>query len=358
MLLFLFIAVLLLAFSNGSNDNFKGTATLWGSGSLAYRPTLLLATVCTFAGSVCSYLFAAELIKNFSGKGLVPDNITQSVDFILAVTLAGGATVLLATRLGFPISTTHSLVGALVGAGLVAVGSAVNFGKLGKTFFMPLLLSPIIAVVVSMAVYALFTYLRKASGITQQSGIYTSTGSFSPQTISQTGHSQAIAMQYSGRLLGFNFQWLVDRLHFISAGILSFSRGLNDTPKLVSLMLLCHYFSVPVNTLILALLIAIGGLVNGKRIARTLSQKITPMNHGQGFTANLVTSALMITATKLGLPAAITHISVGSIYGVSLVNKTADNKEIAKIGLSWVLTLPIAGILSALFYFIIHAFNQ
>jgi inorganic phosphate transporter, PiT family len=358
MLLFLFIAVLLLGFSNGSNDNFKGTATLWGSGSLAYRPTLVLATVCTFAGSVCSYLFAAELIKNFSGKGLVPDNITQSVDFILAVTLSGGATVLLATRFGFPISTTHSLVGALVGAGLVAVGNAVNFGKLGKTFFMPLLLSPIIAVVASMIIYALFTRLRKATGTAQEAGHYTSTGSFTPQTAAPYDPAQLPGMRYTGRLMGFNFQWVVDRLHIISAGLLSFSRGLNDTPKLVSMLLLCQYFSVPVNTLIVSLLIAIGGVVNGKRIARTLSKKITPMNHGQGFTANLVTTTLMITATRLGLPAAITHISVGSIYGVSLINKTADNKEITKIGLSWVLTLPIAGVLSALFYFIIHTFNQ
>jgi inorganic phosphate transporter, PiT family len=370
MLVFLFLAVLLLGYSNGSNDNFKGTATLWGSGSLDYRPTLVLATLCTFAGSVCSYFFAAELIKNFSGKGLVPDDIIHSVDFVLAVALAGGATVLLATRLGFPISTTHSLVGALVGAGLVAVGTAVNFSKLGKTFFLPLLLSPIIAVVVSLLVYALFTRLRKASGITEESCLCVgnkwlataevqAAGMAVPGNITATvATEQECRLQYRGTFFGINFQSLLDKLHILSAGVLSFSRGLNDTPKLVSLLLICNFFELKVNVFILAVLIAAGGVLNGKRIANTMSKKITKMNHGQGFTANLITSVLMITATKLGLPAAITHISVGSIYGVSLVNKTANNKEISKIALSWVLTLPIAGVLSAIFYFIIHLINQ
>jgi len=66
----LFAAVLLLTYSNGANDNFKGTATLWGSGTLNYRQALILATVFTFAGSLCSYFFAESLIRNFSVKGL------------------------------------------------------------------------------------------------------------------------------------------------------------------------------------------------------------------------------------------------------------------------------------------------
>ncbi len=102
MLALLFLAVILLTYSNGANDNFKGVATLWGSGTLAYRPALLLATAATFAGSVCSYFFAEELIKNFSGRGLVPDDIIHSVAFVLAVALAAGITVLLVPGSGFP----------------------------------------------------------------------------------------------------------------------------------------------------------------------------------------------------------------------------------------------------------------
>ncbi len=169
LLVFLFLAVLLLTYSNGANDNFKGMATLWGSGTLAYRPALILATVATFAGSVCSYFFAEELIKNFSGKGLVSGEVIQSVDFVLAVALAARVTVLLAMRLGFPISTTHGLVGALVGAGLMAVGPAVNFAKLGTAFFLPLVLGPVLAVGAGSFMYVLFRQERQAAGITEAS---------------------------------------------------------------------------------------------------------------------------------------------------------------------------------------------
>ena len=101
MLILLLLAVLLLTYSNGANDNFKGVATLWGSGTLQYRPALILATLTTFAGSICSYFFAAELIKNFPGKELVSDEMIHTVNFILAVALAISANDLLASKFKF-----------------------------------------------------------------------------------------------------------------------------------------------------------------------------------------------------------------------------------------------------------------
>jgi PiT family inorganic phosphate transporter len=103
---------------------------------------------------------------------------------------------------------------------------------------------------------------------------------------------------------------------------------------------------------------AVGGLLNARRVADTMSKKISKLNHGQGFTANLVTSLLVIVASKFRLPVSTTHVSVGSIYGIGLVNKTANSREIAKIGLSWLLTLPVAALLSALFYAGIRALGQ
>ena len=191
--LFLFIAVLFLTYSNGANDNFKGVATLWGSGTLSYKNALAIATVATFAGSVYSYFFAEALIKNFSGKGLIPDDVTSSVQFVLSVALAAGLTFFLATNLGFPVSTTHALLGALVGAGIV-----------------------------------------------------------------------------------------------------SFARGLNDTPKFISLIIICNFFSMPVNFIILAASMALGGLLNAKKVANTMSKKNSMLSHSQGFSANFVTGGLVI----------------------------------------------------------------
>jgi PiT family inorganic phosphate transporter len=372
MLIFLFIAVLFLTYSNGGNDNFKGVATLWGSGTLNYKAALTLATIATFAGSVCSLFFAETLLKNFSGNGLLPGSIIHSADFVLAVTLAAGTTVLLATRFGFPISTTHGLVGALVGGGLVAVGTGINFSKLGNTFFLPLLISPIIAVILSSLLYRFFHYSRKAAGISEESCLCVgkklvpvailanTSNNFTQLPVVQAtiGNQQDCAMQYNGRFLGINFQPLLNNLHFASAAIVSFARGLNDTPKLVSLLLITHLFKIPVYISILAIVMAIGGLLNAKKVAATMSSKISKFNHGQGFTANLITGTLVIMASKFGLPVSTTHVSVGSIYGIGLVNKTANNKEISKIVLSWVLTLPVAALLSALFYLTIHLINQ
>ncbi|MDE3183169.1 MAG: inorganic phosphate transporter [Bacteroidota bacterium] len=371
MLIFIFLAVLFLTYSNGANDNFKGVATLWGSGTLNYKSALILATVATFTGSVCSWFFAETLITNFSGKGLLPDGIIHSTDFVLAVTLAAGATVLLATRFGFPISTTHGLVGALVGAGLVAVGTGVNFSKLGNTFFLPLLVSPFIAIVMSSLFYWLFHYSRKSAGISEEScfcvgskllpvtDLVNTYNSFTALPVVQAAidTQEDCTMQYKGTFLGINFQPLLNNLHYASAAIVSFARGLNDTPKLVSLLLITQLFKIPVYITILAIAMAAGGLLNARKVAATMSSKISKFNHGQGFTANLITGALVIMASKFGLPVSTTHVSVGSIYGIGLVNKTANHKEISKIILSWVLTLPVAALLSALFYLVIHSFN-
>ena len=371
MIFTLLIAVLFLTYSNGANDNFKGVATLWGSGTLNYRTALILATIATFTGSICSYFFAETLIKNFSGKGLVPDEIAHSVNFVLSVALAAGTTVLLATKLGFPISTTHGLVGALVGAGLVAVGTNVNFNSLGKIFFLPLLLSPVIAVVIAAVFYLIFSKGRKAAGITEESCVCIGNKQWIPVAAAHTlnftplqtthvlvGTEANCVTQYQGKFLGINFHSLLNVLHYASAGIVSFARGLNDTPKLVSLLLICNLFSLPVNIFLLAIAMAIGGLLNAKKIAETMGKKITKMNNGQGFTANLVTGGLVIAASKFGLPVSTTHVSVGSIFGIGLINKSANKKEISKIALSWLLTLPVAATLSALFYFIIQLINK
>ncbi len=141
----LFLATCFLAYSDGANDNSKGVATLFGSGTTNYKVAIGWATGTTFLGSICSIFLAATLVSNFSGKGLVPDAVAAMPQFLLAVAIGAGVTVLLATLLGFPVSTTHSLVGALTGAGFVAAGTALNIGLLGNRFFLPLLLSPLIA---------------------------------------------------------------------------------------------------------------------------------------------------------------------------------------------------------------------
>lgn len=116
----LLIAGLLLALANGANDNFKGVAPLLGSGTANYRCALLWATICTLLGSLTAVIFAGELLRKFSGKGLVGDALKTNAGYAAAVGLGARLTVLVATRIGMPVSTTHGLLGALLGAGLAA----------------------------------------------------------------------------------------------------------------------------------------------------------------------------------------------------------------------------------------------
>lgn len=365
----LFFATVFLAYSNGANDNFKGVATLLGSQTTSYKTAIWWATITTFLGSACSIVLAQTLLKNFSGKGLVPDAIADGTDFHLAVALAAGVTVILATVTGFPISTTHGLTGALVGAGLMAIGTQVNFLILGNSFFLPLLLSPVIAIAVGASIYGLFHYLRSKLNIEKQWCICVN-NTHQPIPVPQVeagmsfqleeypnlvlDTSEKCVQRYQGKLLGINTQQIVDFCHFISAGTVSFARGLNDTPKIVSLILIIQAISIQGGMLAVALGMAAGGLLNARRVAETMSNKISEMNHGQGFSSNLVTGLLVIAASKYGLPVSTTHVSVGTIFGVGIISQKANAKMFYQILLSWLLTLPIAAIFSGIFYWLFH----
>ena len=100
-------AMLFVAYANGTNDNFKGVATLFGSGVADYRRALWWATAATLAGSLAAMLLATRLISVFQGKGLVPNELIQSPDFLASVVLGAAITVMAATRIGMPISTTR-----------------------------------------------------------------------------------------------------------------------------------------------------------------------------------------------------------------------------------------------------------
>lgn len=322
-LLLLFIAACFLAYSNGANDNFKGVATLFGSGITSYKKAINWATITTFSGAVAAIFLADELVKNFSGKGLVPNDLIQTPNFAIAIALGAAITVFTATKIGMPISTTHSLVGGLLGAGIMAVGAEFNFTKLSNTFLIPLIVSPLMAAFLSLTVYLFFKFLRK--------------------------QIPTLNKQHS-TLLNIDSNKILDSLHYISSGIVSFARGLNDTPKIVGLLIIINTINIKWSMISVAIIMALGGLINAKKVGETMSNKITKMNSGQGFTANIITGLLVTTASVHGLPVSTTHVSVGSLFGIGTVTKKANYKVIGKIILSWILTLPIAAIMSALIF--------
>ncbi len=367
-LLLLLGMICFLAYSNGANDNFKGLATVFGSEILSYKSALILATCATFLGSLASLVFASELLHQFSGKGLVPDSVVGTSPFLLAVAGGAGLTVFIASLTGLPISTTHSLTGALMGAGWLSAGSLMNFNKLGGTFFLPLLVSPFIAWILSIIICRLFSSSdfqswamrvyclcwRKSALPHTNSGPSTLTmNSLLTFSYPVTGNvCDDINCPPESRIASMSSQKFIDVLHVMSGAAVCFARGLNDTPKIVALLIASWAIGIQYPMLAVAVAMVLGGIINGKKVAMTMSKKITPMSHNHGLGANLVTGFLVIFATRMGVPVSTTHVSTGSIFGIGTLNGNANRNMIVSILWAWVFTLPLAAVLGGLFYWL------
>ena len=329
-MLFVVAIALLLAFANGANDNFKGVATLFGSGAANYRRALGFATLTTALGSAAAVLLAGGLLACFQGKGIVAPELVGEPGFVGAVASGASLTVLLATRLGMPTSTTHALIGALIGGGL-ASGEAVAFGVLGEKLLLPLLASPLLAIAATAAAQPLLRRARVRLESSRTSGFRVA------------GTSAAVA-----RAAPVEATAVLDCAHYLSAGAMSFARGLNDTPKIAALLLVLPSLAPAPALLLTGIAIGLGGWVAARRVATTMSERITPMDASQGLTANLVSTTLILGASRFGMPVSTTHVSCGSIFGLGFSAGGANARVVRSILLSWLVTLPLAGGIAAL----------
>lgn len=384
----LVLAIVWLAYANGANDNFKGVATLFGSATTNYKTAIWWACISTFAGSICALILGTALIKAFSGKGLVDAAVLADPKFLLSVACAAAATVFLATQIGFPISTTHAIVGGLVGAGIVAPGG-VELLLLGSKFLLPLLTAPIVAIFLTLTLYKIFRYVRLKAGIDRQTCVcvgqtekvvavespnfmvaQTAAGSLEitdrygqtrtlPDLEVKVGETASCIQRYDGKVVGIRADTIVNALHFVTAGAVGFARGLQDTAKIVGLLVgaslvsLGDQHSLLWGVGLVAIFMAFGGILNARRVAETLGHKITNMNHGQGFTANLVTSFLVIGSAMFGWGVSTTHCSVGALFGIGIANGTGHWSTIRQIVLAWLITLPCAALLGFVLFSIL-----
>lgn len=365
------VAALAITFANGANDAFKGVATLFGSGTATYRRALLWATATTMSGSLMAFGLAGSLASRFSGSGLVPDALTGDPAFLTAVGGGAAATVLLATSVGFPISTTHALTGALVGAGFFAANGQLHLSTLGTGFVAPLLVSPVAAALLVAVMYASVGSLRSRRASAQdtclcvvktQSAVEPSAAAYARGMADgpTLGGSVPIVAPVSecaahGLRPRATTSALLDGAHYLSAGAVCFARGVNDTPKLLALLLPAQVL-LPTGAAIplLAGVMAVGGVLAAGRVAETMSHGVTPMTPGQGFLANATTAVLVLFASRLGLPVSTTHVSTGSLFGLGAVTGNAQWPTIIQIALAWVVTLPCAAACAALLWWLVR----
>lgn len=318
----LLLAVACVAFTNGANANFKGVASLYGSGTTTLRTALYWGTVCTFLGSLVSAFMTEGIVKAFGGRGIIDDAVVQQWNFILAVAVGAAATSFIATRCGFPVSTTHALVGALCGCGVVAtlsnpklsVLNDIRWGSAAQSFSLPLIISPILSAIIAVVAWQ----------IARRFGFQTSSRSR-----------------------------VVDFFHFFSTGAASFARGMNDTPKVVALLIAGGIDLGVWGFLLVGLLIAVGAIVDADNVAETLGKKIVDINPAEGLVASVVTAGLVSTANLNSLPVSTTHVSVGALAGIGVANGKIHWHMLQEIILAWITTFPCGSIIAGVTYFLL-----
>lgn len=362
-----------VAYLNGANDVSKGIATLAGSGVTNYKRAILWGTLWTGVGGLASSVLSEAMVGTF-GAGLLHQGSKPTLDGALAALLGAAACVGVATWLGLPVSTTHAIVGSVIGVYSFSLGfSAVNWGAMGGKIVLPLLVSPFLALMLVLAVLRAARLITNRLGNTAECLCVDVEPGILPANLVVEGNSLAISQAAPKVDIAVDseeacandrtsaFRVTMAQLHWFTSGATSFARGLNDTPKIVALVLVTAALSVgtPMGKswafAVVALGMVAGSWSAGKKVTRVLAEKVTPMDHREGFIANLVTAGLVGPGAALGLPMSTTHVSSGAIIGVGVLNKAELNwKTVQSMVLAWILTIPLAALLGVVAFMILR----
>jgi PiT family inorganic phosphate transporter len=356
-----------LAAVNGANDVSKGVATLAGAGVTRYGTAIAWGVATTLAGSALSLILATRISTVFT-KGIVA--VSPSPAFSLAVLAGAVAWVAVATAIRLPVSTTHAIVGALLGAGLLLEPTSVHWASLSVKVVIPLLAS----VAGSYALSALLTKVSRrapqclcievrdgsASTLTVPSGQTTVAAMALPvHPVPNVGvvatRSETCAIHGdTARRIGIN----VNGAHWLTSGGTSFARGLNDTPKIWAVgafALVPGHLDATELLALVAIAMAVGGSVAGIRIARRLGERVVSMTHREGFSANLTTALLVGAGANLGLPMSTTHVATGAIAGTAGRDlRRLDTHTLRDFALAWTMTPAVAAAVAAGVYALIR----
>jgi len=369
--LLLFTLVLALAYANGTNDVSKAIATLVGSGVTDYRTAILWGTIWTTVGAAVSGIVAGAMLNTFS-TGLIQPGIAAPPALAGAVLFGAIAWVLVASRTGLPVSTTHALTGALVGAGLVAIGSdGLTWSAITQKIALPLLLSPVLALSLSLVLHPVIRFI---AGRWEGTCLCVMPESRALVTIDERGNTRTlfqasalgepvVAVPSQCDRAGLRGVTIgLDTIHWISSGLTSLARGINDAPKILAMLLLGGALASWPSEIMkvaafagAALAMGLGSFIGGYRVTEVLAEKVTRMDHVEGLSANVTTSSLVLVTAAMGLPVSTTHVSSSAIIGIGLLKgiRAVRWTTVRDMVLAWIVTLPVGGILAALAYVVL-----
>ena len=303
-----------LAFANGANDVGKSVASLMSSAGpggprLGRRP-LLWGGVFSGLGSVSAILISGRLLTVFTPQSILRSATDSS--FILAVLIGATVWILIATFFRLPVSTTHTILGAVLLQGIFLFGvSSLKLDFLAIRVLLPLAAGPFVALIALSLLGRLTRRLKTEDKI-------------SPPRFARISH-------------------------WGSAAATAYARGINDAPKMAALgaffFLAGSADAVLVPYSIVAGAIVVGSLVLGRRVALTLVGRAVPLDHTQRLQAGLATAALVSAGAYLGAPLSTTHVHAGSTAGIG-GRREVIVSALRGMVLPWLVTLPAAGLLS------------
>ena len=318
------VVILAVAFDyiNGFHDTANAIATSVATRALQPRAAILMATAFNFVGA-----FAGTAVAKTIGAGLVDEATTTTA--VIAAALVGALTWnLIPWWIGLPSSSSHALIGGLLGATLIAAGAgAFKVQGIIDKVIVPMISSPLIGFFIALAlIVLLFRIFARA-----------------PRRPMTT---------------------IFRRLQIVSAGFMAFSHGSNDAQKTMGIITLALFaggvistVDVPVWVIVVAATaLSLGTAVGGWRIMHTMGHRVVKLEPVHGFAAETTAASVIFTAAHFGMPVSTTHVISAAIMGVGSARGLGGVRwgVARRILLAWIITIPAAGLVAAVTWLLLH----
>jgi inorganic phosphate transporter, PiT family len=397
-----------MAWGIGANDVANAMGTSVGSGAVTIKQAVIIAVIFEFSGAILAGgEVTATIRKGILDTALFINDPHLLVYGMLASLLAAGTWLLIASSLGWPVSTTHSIVGAIVGFGAVGVGvDAVEWNQVVK-IVMSWIVSPVLAGIIA---FALFRSLQKL--IIDTNHPFNNAKKYVPYYMFLVGLVVSLVTIFKGlKHIGLSFDtvtsyilsigfgltiaiigaFFIRNIHLnpdenkdfyyasmekifgvlmiITAAAMAFAHGSNDVANAIGPLaaiysviesggMVSSKSALPLWILFVGGVgIAVGLITYGHKVIATIGTGITQLTPSRGFAATLAAAATVVIASGTGIPVSTTQVLVGAVLGVGIARGMAalDTRVIRGIFLSWIVTLPAGAFMSILFFFALKA---
>ncbi|MEW4983266.1 MAG: inorganic phosphate transporter [Cycloclasticus sp.] len=398
---------LFMAWGIGANDVANAMATSVGSKAITIKQAIIIAAIFEFAGAILAGGQVTSTIRkgiiDVSDLGATPEILVLGM---LAALLAAGTWLLIASHKGWPVSTTHSIVGSIIGFAIVGIGmDAVQWGKVG-TIVISWVTSPLLA-----AVLAFFIFRSVQKLILETENPLENAKKYVPMYIFFVGFILSMVTMVKGLkhigldvkgmeavyisigigvLLMLLGKFLINRLKFeasddinfhytnvekifsmlmlLTACAMAFAHGSNDVANAIGPLAavasivesgeLSQKSALPIWILFVGGVgIVLGLAMYGRKVIETVGTKITELTPSRGFCCEVSAATTVVLASGIGLPISTTHTLVGAVLGVGMARgMSALNLSVVRgIFMSWIVTLPIGGVLAIIFFYILKS---